>query len=49
MMQNSDPEGWNFLSASTLMFDSFSCIPFDFECFILKEAYNEVDVGHFLK
>ena len=35
----------------TLMFDSFSCIPFHFECFILKVAFitthNDVDVGHF--
>ena len=53
VMQNSDPEGRNFLSHQTLMFDSFSCIPFDFKCFILKVAfittYNYTDVGHFLK
>ena len=33
------------------MLDSFSCIPVDFECFILKVAffttYNDIDVGHF--
>ena len=37
----------------TLMFDTFSCTAFDFECFILKVAfittYNDIDVGHFLK
>ena len=53
MMQNSDPEGRNFLSAPNTEFDSFSCIPFDFECFILQMAfittYNDVDVGHVFK
>ena len=51
-MQNSDPEGQNFLSHRTLMFDSFTCISFDFECFfIFKVAFNttdnDADVGHF--
>ena len=36
----------------TLMFDSISCIPFDFECFILKAAFittrNDADIGNFL-
>ena len=35
----------------TLMFDSFSCIPLDFQCFILEVSfvtiYNDADVGHF--
>ena len=47
----SDPEGRNFLSQQTPMFDSFSCIHFAFESFILKIAfittYNGTDVGHF--
>ena len=29
-----------FYPHRTLTFDSLSCIPFDFECFILKVAYN---------
>ena len=37
----------------TLMFDSFSCLPFEFECFILKVAfiirYNDNDVGNVFK
>ena len=52
-MPNSDPRDGIFYPHWTLMFDSFSCIPFDFECFILKVAFiithNDVDVGHFLK
>ena len=35
----------------TLTFEPFSCIPFDFDCFILKVTFitthNEIDVGHF--
>ena len=35
----------------TLRFESFSCIPFDFECFILKLAFitthNDVGIGNF--
>ena len=43
-----------FYPHRTLVCDSFSCIPFDFECFIFKVAFimpttnNDVDVGHFL-
>ena len=42
-----------FYPHRTLKFDSFSCIPLDFQCFILKVAfittYNDVDVGHVFK
>ena len=41
-----------FYPHRTLIFDSFSCIPFYFKCFILKvtfiTTYNDVDIGHFL-
>ena len=33
------PRDGIFFLHQTLMFDSFSCIPFDFECFILKVAF----------
>ena len=32
-----------FYPHQTLMFDSFSCIPFDFQCFILKVAFITSD------
>ena len=52
VMQNSDPEGWNFLSALNTRLILFLAHLFDFECFILKVAFitthNDVDVGHFL-
>ena len=38
LMQNSDPGGQNFLSAPNTHVWFFSCIPFDFECLILKVA-----------
>ena len=42
-----------FYPHQTLMFDSFSCIPFDFKWFIFKVTFittnNDVGVGHFLK
>ena len=47
------PRNRIFYPHRTLMFDSFSCIHFDFECFILKVAFitthNDDDVGHYLK
>ena len=53
VMPNSDPRDGIFYPHRTLVFDSFSCIPFDFECFILKGAliniHNDVYVGHFFK
>ena len=40
-----------FYPHRTVMFDSFSCIPFDFECFILEvifiTTHNDVELGHF--
>ena len=46
------PRDGIFYPHRTLMFDSFSCVPFDFECFILKAAFitthNNVYMGHFL-
>ena len=46
-------QGTEFSIRTELMIYSFSCIPFNSECFILKVAfittYNEVDVGHFFK
>ena len=43
------PRDGTFYLHRTLMIDSFSCIPFDFEWFILKVAfittYNDNDVG----
>ena len=45
------PRDGIFYPHRTLMLDSFSCIPFDFEYFILKAAFiaahSDVDVGHF--
>ena len=42
-----------FYPHRTLVFDSFSCTSFDFECFILKVVfftiYNDVDIGRFFK
>ena len=53
MMPNNDPWDGIFYPHQTFMFDSFSCIPFDFGCFILKvafiTAYNDVDVGQDFK
>ena len=47
------PRDGIFYLHRTLLFDSFSCIPFDLECFILKVEFttmhNDVDVGHFVK
>ena len=44
--------GTEFSIRTEHIFDSFSCIAFDFECSILKVAfittYNDVDVGLFL-
>ena len=42
-----------FFPHPPLMFDTFSCVPFGFECVVLKVAFitihNDVDIGHFLK
>ena len=54
MMQNSDPEGRDFLSTSNthvlILFLAYLSI---FKCFILNVAFittrNDFDVGHFLK
>ena len=51
--RGTESRGTEFLSApNTHMFDFFSCIPFDFKCFILKVAFitthNDVDVGNVL-
>ena len=44
------PRDGIFYPHQTLMFDSFSCIPFVFECFILKvefiTTHNDAEVGH---
>ena len=45
------PRDGIFYPQWTLMFDSFSCIPFHFQCFILKAAFiaihNDAGIGHF--
>ena len=50
VMPNSDPRDGIFCPHRTLVFDSFSCIPFDSECFIVKVPFsttqNDVDVGN---
>ena len=51
MMPNSDLEGRNFYSHRKLMYGSFSCIPFDIQCFILNVAFitihNDIAPGRF--
>ena len=45
------PRDGIFYPHQSLMFDSFSCIPFDFECFTLQAVFitthNDVDVRRF--
>ena len=49
VMPNSDPRDRIYYPHRTLMFDSLSCIPFDFECFILKVSFitthYDIDTG----
>ena len=45
------PRAGIFYPHRTLIFDFFSCIPFDYQCFILEVAFitihNDTDIGHF--